>query len=230
MSWNSEFDDPLSLPNGDQALTLREAGEYIVTLPITETSKPNWQHAIRFLIEASETSVHMAEAFTCVQLALKTLPWSELLQIVPPTPDNLPMNVNPFPDTGSLPVNEVASRASLDEPGAIRPADVAAMIAFITTVRTLLANDAAPEVTLAAIRDALLKIGLHTTVGQLETIIASDLSQPSSTSESEQLASAAEAIMPPLEFPVHLLDTIQELSASARLAVIPQEPAPLQNR
>ena len=71
MSWEYEFDDPLSLPNGGQALTLREAGQYIVTLSSTETFEPHWQNAIRLLLEAAASQTPVTRAFRVIQQALR---------------------------------------------------------------------------------------------------------------------------------------------------------------
>ena len=54
MSWDASFDEPIELPNGKAARTLREAGQYITKLPKTEPAHKAWQTAMHCLIEAAE--------------------------------------------------------------------------------------------------------------------------------------------------------------------------------
>jgi hypothetical protein len=54
MSWDAPFDEPIELPNGKKARTLREAGQYITKLPKSEHEHPEWQTAMLVLIEAAE--------------------------------------------------------------------------------------------------------------------------------------------------------------------------------
>jgi hypothetical protein len=53
MSWDTAFDEPVKLPNGKTARTLREAGQYISKLPKTEREHKTWQTAMHCLIEAA---------------------------------------------------------------------------------------------------------------------------------------------------------------------------------
>jgi hypothetical protein len=53
MSWDASFDEPIELPNGKAARTLREAGQYITKLPKTEHAHKAWQTAMHCLIEAA---------------------------------------------------------------------------------------------------------------------------------------------------------------------------------
>ena len=48
--WDRAFDDPISLPNGSELVTLRDAGNYIAKLPKREHDAPEWQAAIRTLM------------------------------------------------------------------------------------------------------------------------------------------------------------------------------------
>lgn len=52
--WSLPFDEPIELPNGKMARTLRQAADYVMGLPKTEHSHPKWQHAIHALILAAE--------------------------------------------------------------------------------------------------------------------------------------------------------------------------------
>lgn len=54
MSWDATFDEPVELPNGKLARTLREAGQYITKLPESEHTHKAWQTAMHCLIEAAE--------------------------------------------------------------------------------------------------------------------------------------------------------------------------------
>jgi len=54
MPWDTAFDEPVELPNGKTARTLRDAGEYIAKLPKAEHEQKAWQTAMYCLIEAAE--------------------------------------------------------------------------------------------------------------------------------------------------------------------------------
>ena len=54
MSWDRPFDQPVPLPSGLPARTLRDAGNYIRTLPKSERERPEWRLAIHMLIDAAE--------------------------------------------------------------------------------------------------------------------------------------------------------------------------------
>jgi hypothetical protein len=54
MSWDATFDEPVKLPNGRMASTLREAGQFISRLPKAEHEQKAWQTAMHCLIEAAE--------------------------------------------------------------------------------------------------------------------------------------------------------------------------------
>lgn len=51
--WSRAFDDPITLPDGRELVTLRQAGEYITKLPKAEHDAPHWQLAMRCLIDAA---------------------------------------------------------------------------------------------------------------------------------------------------------------------------------
>ena len=54
MSWDRPFDQPIPLPSGPPARTLRDAANYIKKLPKSEHESPEWRLAIHMLIEAAE--------------------------------------------------------------------------------------------------------------------------------------------------------------------------------
>jgi hypothetical protein len=51
--WQREFEDPIPLPGGRKLLTLRDAADYITSLPKKESDLPEWQTAIEVLILVS---------------------------------------------------------------------------------------------------------------------------------------------------------------------------------
>jgi hypothetical protein len=53
--WNTEFDDPIPLPDGGKLVTLRDAGEYIRQLPMSLRESDQWQVAIKDLSRALDT-------------------------------------------------------------------------------------------------------------------------------------------------------------------------------
>ena len=59
MSWSREFDDPISLPDGRLLLTLRDAADYITSLPKKESDLPGWQAAIEALMLVSRSGPSM---------------------------------------------------------------------------------------------------------------------------------------------------------------------------
>lgn len=54
MSWDRPFDQPVPLPNGPPARTLRDAANYIKSLPKSEHDRREWRLAVHMLIEAAE--------------------------------------------------------------------------------------------------------------------------------------------------------------------------------
>jgi hypothetical protein len=54
MSWDRPFDQPVPLPSGAPARTLRDAANYIRKLPNAEHDRPEWRLAVQMLIDASE--------------------------------------------------------------------------------------------------------------------------------------------------------------------------------
>jgi hypothetical protein len=54
MSWERPFDQPVPLPSGPPARTLRDAASYIRTLPKSQHDRPEWRLAVQMLIDAAE--------------------------------------------------------------------------------------------------------------------------------------------------------------------------------
>jgi hypothetical protein len=54
MSWDRPFDQPVPLPSGAPARTLRDAANYIKKLPNSEHDRPEWRLAVQMLIDAPE--------------------------------------------------------------------------------------------------------------------------------------------------------------------------------
>jgi hypothetical protein len=54
MSWDRPFDQPVPLPSGAPARTLRDAANYIKKPPNPEHDRPEWRIAVQMLIDASE--------------------------------------------------------------------------------------------------------------------------------------------------------------------------------
>ena len=51
--WQRKFEDPISLPGGRELITLRDAADYITSLPKKESDLPDWQVAIEALMLVS---------------------------------------------------------------------------------------------------------------------------------------------------------------------------------
>lgn len=54
MTWSSRFDAPIPLPDGRKLVTLRQAGEYIASLPEAEQNQLHWRSATSCLLMAAE--------------------------------------------------------------------------------------------------------------------------------------------------------------------------------
>jgi hypothetical protein len=54
VSWERPFDQPVSLPSGPPARTLRDAANYIKKLQTSERDVRKWRLAIHLLIDAAE--------------------------------------------------------------------------------------------------------------------------------------------------------------------------------
>jgi hypothetical protein len=54
VSWDRPFDQPVPLPSGAPARTLRDAANYIKKLPKSERDSQEWRLAVQMLIDAAE--------------------------------------------------------------------------------------------------------------------------------------------------------------------------------
>jgi len=70
MSWERPFDQPVPLPSGPPARTLRDAANYIKKLSETERDMPEWRMAIQMLIDAAEDRGPMLFAKMGIQRAV----------------------------------------------------------------------------------------------------------------------------------------------------------------
>jgi hypothetical protein len=53
MPWSKPFEDPITLPDGRQLVTLEDAAFYIQKLPKAEHDLPVWQDAVESLMMAA---------------------------------------------------------------------------------------------------------------------------------------------------------------------------------
>ena len=54
MAWTQRFFDPIPLPDGRVLVTLRDAGNHVLSLPAAEQAKPHWQAAAEALTLVGE--------------------------------------------------------------------------------------------------------------------------------------------------------------------------------
>jgi hypothetical protein len=54
MSWDRPFAQPVPLPGGRPARTLRDAGDFVSKLSRLERDTPEWRYAVEMLIDAAE--------------------------------------------------------------------------------------------------------------------------------------------------------------------------------
>src|SRR5258705_7323429 len=57
--WQRKFEDPIPLPNGKKLVTLRDAADYITSLPKKESDLPEWQTAIEVQMLVSRSGPTM---------------------------------------------------------------------------------------------------------------------------------------------------------------------------
>jgi hypothetical protein len=69
VSWERPFDQPVPLPKGPPARTLRDAANYIKKLPASERETPECRLAIQVLIDAAEDRGPMLLAKMGIQCA-----------------------------------------------------------------------------------------------------------------------------------------------------------------
>jgi hypothetical protein len=85
MSWERPFDQPIHLPSGPPARTLRDAANYIKTLQKSERDVREWRLAIQMLIDAAEDSGPMLFAEMGMDRALNR----KVEDVVNPDPKSL---------------------------------------------------------------------------------------------------------------------------------------------
>ena len=71
MSWDRPFPQPVPLPEGPPAQTLRDAANYIRTLPQPERDCQEWRLAVQLLIDAAEDRSPMLFAHMGIARALE---------------------------------------------------------------------------------------------------------------------------------------------------------------
>lgn len=71
MSWDRPFPQPVPLPKGPPAQTLRDVANYIRTLPQPERDCQQWRLAVQMLIDAAEDRGPMLFAHMGVVRALE---------------------------------------------------------------------------------------------------------------------------------------------------------------
>jgi hypothetical protein len=55
MPWSTPFDEPIAARGGRELLTLQQAADYIMKLPLDVQQQEHWQIAVENLINAAET-------------------------------------------------------------------------------------------------------------------------------------------------------------------------------
>ena len=68
--WSRAFDDPITLPDGGEIVTLKDAADYVMTLPKADQKLDEWQTAIGCLIGAAEGRDFLLHARVAVLRAL----------------------------------------------------------------------------------------------------------------------------------------------------------------
>ena len=71
MTWERPFDQPVPLPKGAPAQTLRDAANYISKLPALERDTPECRLAIQVLIDAAEDRGPMLFAKVGIERAIR---------------------------------------------------------------------------------------------------------------------------------------------------------------
>jgi hypothetical protein len=69
-SWSKQFDEPVILPTGGQLLSLRDAGEYIASLPEREIQREAWKRATGVVMSAADGHLPILTAYIAVLRAL----------------------------------------------------------------------------------------------------------------------------------------------------------------
>lgn len=71
MSWDRPFDQPVPMPRGAAARTLRDAANYIKKMPKSERDKAEWRLVIQMLIDAAEDVAPMLFAKWAILYAVE---------------------------------------------------------------------------------------------------------------------------------------------------------------
>jgi hypothetical protein len=90
MSWDRPFGQPLPLPGGRPAITLRDAGDYIRKLPESERDTPEWRLAIQMLIDAAEDRGPVLFARMGIERAVERTPSVSTVRKMHPRPHRVP--------------------------------------------------------------------------------------------------------------------------------------------
>jgi hypothetical protein len=93
MSWDRPFAQPVPLPQGPPAQTLRDAANYIRQLPQPERDGPEWRLAVQMLIDAAEDRGPMLFARMGIVRALEARAEGALS---PERPEILPKQLKAF--------------------------------------------------------------------------------------------------------------------------------------
>ena len=70
MSWSRAFDEPISLADGRELVTLLDAGNHITALPAKVQLRPEWQAAAEALMLVAERGGHTLFARIGIMRAL----------------------------------------------------------------------------------------------------------------------------------------------------------------
>jgi hypothetical protein len=54
VSWSAKFPEPITLPDGGELISLKDAGAYITQLPKKTQTTTAWQNATHVLIQAAD--------------------------------------------------------------------------------------------------------------------------------------------------------------------------------
>lgn len=78
MSWDQQFFDPIELPGRKPLVTLRDAAQYIMKLPVAERDADEWQAVMQALILVAEHNgpTMFARMVSLVHSALQHFPGS----------------------------------------------------------------------------------------------------------------------------------------------------------
>ena len=71
VSWDRPFDQPVPMPRGAAARTLRDAANYIKEMPKSERDKAEWRLVIQMLIDAAEDVAPMLFAKWAILYAVE---------------------------------------------------------------------------------------------------------------------------------------------------------------